>query len=433
MQNYVFQLDANKRPLDMIHPARARKLQAKGKAATFRSYPYAIVHHHGLDNPNTKEYILKIDPGAVWTGFAIQCGEDIIFRMELKHRGLEIKESLVKRAGWRKSRRSRQIRYRLKRFNRSRPEGWLPPSLRHRVETIETWIKRFLAFCPITTIEIEQVKFDLQKLEKPEISGCEYQQGTLFGYEVREYLLEKWGRACVYCGATNTPLQIEHIQAKSKGGSDRVGNLTLACEPCNRAKGTEDISNFLAQKPDLLKRIGEKASKPLAAAAAVNATRFAVVRVAQELCKDVKCWTGGRTKSNRVSQGLEKSHSIDAACIGESGAKIKVLVTQPLMVESKGHGTRQAVRCNASGFPSLGKDGRPIKPKAVYSHCQSGDIVKFCLNKDRKNARSGVYTARVKTPTPKGFEVKIKGFRVGQKMEHLIRFVHRNDGYAYSF
>ncbi len=112
MQNYVFQLDANKRPLDMIHPARARKLQNKGKSATFRTYPYVVIHTHPINNPNTKEYILKIDPGAVWTGFAIQCGQDIIFRMELKHRGFEIKESLVKRAGFRRSRRSRNVRYR---------------------------------------------------------------------------------------------------------------------------------------------------------------------------------------------------------------------------------------------------------------------------------------------------------------------------------
>ncbi|NTU50673.1 MAG: HNH endonuclease, partial [Desulfobulbaceae bacterium] len=61
MQNYVFQIDADKRPLDMIPPARARKLQAKGKSATFRSYPYTVVHQRAIDSPNTKEYILKID------------------------------------------------------------------------------------------------------------------------------------------------------------------------------------------------------------------------------------------------------------------------------------------------------------------------------------------------------------------------------------
>jgi len=433
MQNYVFQLDANKRPLDMIPPARARKLQAKGKAATFRTYPYAIVHHHSLDSTNTKEYILKIDPGAVWTGFAIQCGEDIIFRMELKHRGFEIKESLVKRALWRKSRRSRQVRYRPKRFNRKKPDGWLPPSLRHRLETTRTWIKRFLALCPITTIEIEQAKFDLQKLENPDIEGCQYQQGTLFGYEVREYLLQKWGRSCAYCQASNVALQVEHIKAKANGGTNRVGNLTLACSECNQAKGTQDIRDFLADKPELLGKILDQAPKPLASATAVNATRFAVVKMALELCDNVKCWTGGRTKFNRINQGFGKSHSVDASCIGESGSKINLLVSQPLIVESKGHGTRQAVRCNRYGFPTLGKNGQPIKPKSRYTHAASGDIVKFFLDKDRKNTIAGIYTARVKTPTPKGFEVKIKGVRVSQNRKFLIRFVHRNDGYAYSF
>ena len=60
----------------------------------------------------------------------------------------------------------------------------------------------------LTAIRAYLVKFDLQKLENPEISGIEYQQGELFGYEVREYLLEKWGRKCTYCDKENVPLQI---------------------------------------------------------------------------------------------------------------------------------------------------------------------------------------------------------------------------------
>jgi len=34
---------------------------------------------------------------------------------------------------------------------------------------------------------MELVRFDLQQMENPEIGGIEYQQGTLAGYEVREY------------------------------------------------------------------------------------------------------------------------------------------------------------------------------------------------------------------------------------------------------
>jgi hypothetical protein len=72
--------------------------------------------------------------------------------------------------------------------------------------------------CPLAAISQELIKFDLQRMENPAISGVEYQQGTLVGYEVREYLLEKWQRTCAYCGKEHVPLEIEHIQATSKGG-----------------------------------------------------------------------------------------------------------------------------------------------------------------------------------------------------------------------
>ena len=162
---------------------------------------------------------------------------------------------MSKRAGFRRSKRTRNTRYRKARFDRKKAERWLAPSIKHQLLTTETWIKRFMRYCPIQTIEIEQVRFDTQKMLKPEIDGVEYQQGTLFGYEVREYLLEKWGRQYVYCSEANTALEIEHIQPKSKGGTDRVSNLNLACHECNQQKGNQDIKDFLSGKPDLLKRV----------------------------------------------------------------------------------------------------------------------------------------------------------------------------------
>ena len=110
-------------------------------------------------------------------------------------------------------------------------------------------------------------------MENPEISGVEYQQGTLFGYEVREYCLEKWRRTCVYCGATGVPLQLKHIRSRAKGGTQRVSNLTLACEPCNLAKGAQDIRVFFAHDPARLERILKQARNPLKEATAVNAAR----------------------------------------------------------------------------------------------------------------------------------------------------------------
>ena len=57
--------------------------------------------------------------------------------------------------------------------------------------------------------------------------------GELAGYEVREYLLQKWGRRCAYCDATEVPLEIEHILCRKRGGTNRVSTLTRACQPCN--------------------------------------------------------------------------------------------------------------------------------------------------------------------------------------------------------
>ncbi len=100
----------------------------------------------------------------------------------------------------RRSRRSRKTRYRATRYkNRRRKEGWLAPSLQSRVDNILTWVSRLRKFAEIGAISQELVNFDTQIMQNPEITGKEYQQGTLAGYETREYLLEKWGRKCVYC------------------------------------------------------------------------------------------------------------------------------------------------------------------------------------------------------------------------------------------
>ncbi len=163
----------------------------------------------------------------------------------------------------RRARRGRKTRYRPPRFlNRKCPENWLAPSLQHRVDTTLTWVKKLTRYTPISSIAVELVKFDLQKQENPEISGVEYQHGTLYGWEVREYLLAKFNRTCAYCGATDKPFEVDHIQARSKGGSDRVSNLTLACHDCNQAKGNQDIQDFFKGKLTSVNRILKQAKTP---------------------------------------------------------------------------------------------------------------------------------------------------------------------------
>jgi len=273
----VFVLDTNKRPLNPTHPGRARMLLSQGRAAVFRRYPFTIILKEEALNPTVEPLRIKIDPGAKTSGLALvndKTGE-VVWVAQLQHRGFQIRDALTSRRQLRRSRRNRKTRYRQPRFlNRTRPQGWLPPSLNSRVANILTWVKRLSALCQITAISQELVRFDTQQMQDSEISTVGYQQGTLAGYEVREFLLEKWNRTCTYCGKKDTKLEIEHIQPRSKGGSNRVSNLCLACVPCNQQKGNQDIKDFLKGKPDLLKRILAQAKRPLADTAAVNATRW---------------------------------------------------------------------------------------------------------------------------------------------------------------
>ncbi len=255
MSNFVFILDTNKQPLDPVPPGQARRLLKQGKAAVFRRYPFTIILKYAVPDPKTQSHQLKIDPGSKTSGLAIVQGNKVIWGAELIHRGQQIKNDLESRRAIRRNRRNRKTRYRKPRFlNRTRQLRWLPPSLKSRVENILTWVNRIRRYAPITGISQELVKFDTQAMQNPEISGEEYQQGELAGYEVREYLLEKWGRKCAYCGTENVPFEVEHIHPKSKGGSNRISNLTLACRPCNQAKGDRNIKDFLVQKPDVLNR-----------------------------------------------------------------------------------------------------------------------------------------------------------------------------------
>lgn len=260
---------------------------------------------------------IKIDPGSKTTGLAVLLGNQVVWAAELAHRGQQIQNALLSRRQLRRGRRGRKTRYRQARFlNRTRPEGWLGPSLAHRVETTLTWVKRISKFCAVGSIAQELVRFDLQKMQNPEVSGVEYQQGELAGYECREYLLNKWNRQCAYCNAEGVPLQVEHIQPKAKGGSNRVSNLALACEICNQAKGAQDIRDFLTKKPSLLARILKQAKAPLKDAAAVNSTRWALFNRLKETGLPVSTGSGGQTKFNRVRLGLPKTHWLDAACVG---------------------------------------------------------------------------------------------------------------------
>lgn len=424
----IFVIDSEKRPLNPIHSAQARQLLRNKKAAIFRRFSFTLILQEFRNNSPVSSLRLKIDPGAKFTGLALvnDATGEVVFAAEIKHRGFAIRDSLTARRQLRRSRRNRKTRYRQARFlNRTRPKGWLAPSLKSRVENIKTWVKRLCKLAPIKAISQELVRFDMQLMANPELQGKEYQQGTLAGYETREYLLEKWGRQCAYCGVKDVRLQIEHIHPRAKGGSNSITNLTLSCEKCNTKKGIKDVKDFLKKDPSRLEKILKQAKIPLADAASVNTTRFALLSVLKSTGLPVETGSGGLTKFNRSQQKLGKTHWLDAACVGRSTPILNIKGVKPLFITANGHGTRQMCGTDRFGFPY-----RHRKNKQIHLGFRTGDIVKAVVTYGKK---IGEYVGRVLCRATGSFDLVTKTGRISGISHKYCLAIHQKDGYSYGF
>ena len=436
----VLVLDKSGKPLMPCTEKRARLLLERGRARIHRLLPMVIrLIDRSQADSELQPLRVKLDPGSKTSGIALVRDTDsldtssgeikrrstVLLLIELAHRGRQISEALSARRAMRRRRRA-NLRYRAPRFlNRgNKGRGWLAPSLQHRVDTSLAWIKRLRHWAPVSALSCEWVRFDTQALQNPEICGTEYQQGTLFGYEVREYLLEKWGRQCAYCEGHDVPLQVEHIRAKARGGSDRVSNLTLACQPCNQKKAALSIEEFLVNNPSRLAAVLRTAQAPLRDAAAVNSTRWALVGALRATGLPLETSTGGRTKFNRSVLGVPKTHALDAACVGQTdglcGWKIGTLT-----VKAMGRGSYQRTRLTRHGFPR----GYLLREKRVRGFA-TGDIVQANVPTGKK---AGRYRGRVAVRASGFFNIQTpRGVIEGIGHQHC-RLIQRNDGYGYDF
>ena len=433
----VLVLDTNRKPLMPCYPARARKLLNSGRASVFKRYPFTIIlHDRTVEESHLQDLEIKIDQGSKTTGIAlIVHGEKlntVALAAHLEHR-TNIKEGLDKRRAVRRNRRQRKTRYRQARFlNRTKPKGWLPPSLLSKANNILNWVVRFSKLTPLTRFALETAKFDTQKLENPNIQGIEYQQGRMFGYaDKKAYLLERENYCCIYCGihASKAKMEIEHVIPKSKGGTDSLNNLVLSCEACNQIKGSQDLRIFLKDKPNVLKRVKEHLGASYKDAAHMNSIRWFVMNnlrnIAESVNANLKIGFGSTTKQNRLSLGLPKDHWIDAAVCTSDGSSVEVEPDlRPLIIKAMGRGSRQFCRVDKYGFPRT-----KAKPRSKnFFGFKIYDIVKVVLPENSKNA--GVHTGRI--------AVRSSGYFDIVKPKQKINFHHRYakvmqqaDGYAY--
>ncbi len=419
----VFVLDCHKQPLMPCSEKRARLLLARKRAVVHRFIPFTIrLKDRKLATSQVQPMAVKLDPGSKTTGMAVvrieqtQEGEvhHALHLAELAHRGEQVHRVLLQRAGYRRRRRSANLRYRPPRFsNRRRASGWLPPSLNSRLANGLTWVRRYRRWVPISRIEVERVKFDQELMQNPEIAGVEYQRGELAGWELRAYLLEKFQHRCAYCQRGEKVFELDHILPRSRGGSNRASNFALSCHACNAAKGNRTAIEFGHPEVEAL------AQRPLGDAAALNAMRYVLVEQLRTLGLPVRTWSGGRTRWNRDRFGIQKAHCLDALCVGDL-AGVRVPALRPLAIAAQGRGSYQRTNVDASGFPR----GYLTRRKRIRGF-STGDVVRAEVPKHLKTG--GMHLGRVAVRTSGSFRVgKIDGISAC-----YCRVVQRADGYAY--
>jgi 5-methylcytosine-specific restriction endonuclease McrA len=391
------------------------------KAAILRRCPFVLILKTSRSDAVVEPLRAKIDPGAKTSGIALinDGSGEVVWAAEVTHRGQEIRTALTKRRAVRHSRRQRKTRYRPKRFaNRRRPAGWLAPSLLSRVLNLLTWVARLRSFCPVGALSMELTKFDTAALQDPTIAGIAYQQGSLAGYEIRTFLLEKWDRRCAYCQQSSNKLQVEHLIPKSRGGSDRLSNLVLACETCNQQKGdrTAEEFGFL--------HLMEQAKAPLVGAAVMNATRWSLYQALQQTGLPVEVGTGGRTSYHRASQNLPKAHWIDASVVGASTPERLCLQhVRPWLIEATGWQSRQMCLMSKHGVPRT-----RAKQHSRVKGFRTGDLARAVV---KEGAKTGSYQGRVAVRASGSFNLTTERGTVQGIHVRWCRLLQQKDGYQY--
>jgi HNH endonuclease len=420
----VFVLNRSKKPLDMISHAEARILLKNRLAVVHKVYPFTIRLRDNSCVNNDKFYTVKIDPGSKTTGVAIVDNADkVVMLAEIEHRGHIIKKKLDQRRAARSSRRQRHTRYRPARFlNRTKPKGWIAPSVKSRADNVINFIRKYKKLINIDKVMIEHVNFDVAQMSSnTKLYGAKYQQGPLYQQKLRSFIFSRSNGKCVYCGAKAT--EIDHVIPRAKGGTNSVYNLVASCKACNQMKSNLTLKAFgkLVGK-DFGKLEPKKLPKD---AAIIQSAREYTIRKIQDIIPNTVSYAAWLTKYNRDQLGLPKEHYYDALSVGEIPNSFNFLTDKVLQISAKGRGSRQMCAMNKYGFPRT----KPKGSKSVEGF-QTGDIVKAIVTKGLKQ---GEYLGKVAVRSKGSFNIQtrtqvIQG--VGYKYCHIIQ---RCDGYLYDY
>jgi len=425
----VFVLDRHGRPLMPCSEKRARLMLERQRARVHRVMPFVIRLTDRLLEESTLQPVrIKIEPGSKITGLALvrEDGEatTVLNLFELVHRGRQISESLSARSNFRRRRRSANLRYRAPHYaNPARTSDWLPPSLRHRVDTTKSWVTRFIRWAPVSGLANELVRYDLATAESDERASDNKEHVEITAHEMHAYLLDKWGRQCVYCDSDRQHLQIDPIDLRTAGEpARRISGLVLACTSCIARRAGRDIGEFVTDRARL-ERLRNWTKAPQRDRAAVDGVRSAIAEFLATTGLPVELSSGGRTKWNRTRLALPKLQALDAACVGAVRAVVGWRVPV-IKIKCTGRGRYQRTLVNAHGFPR----GYLMRNKRIHN-VQTGDRVRATVPTGKK---AGIHTGRVAVRSRGYFDVhKPDGPVTGIHHRYCV-VLQRADGYSYS-
>ena len=222
---------------------------------------------------------------------------------------------------------------------------------------------------PVGSIQLERNKFDPQLIMNPNINGTEYQRGTLLGWQIRAYVLDRDDGRCAYCQHSKVRLELDHVRPRAVG-SNRVDNLVACCRECNLQKSNRPIEEFLAHQPVLLERITERLQhSSLASAAHMNAVLPALIRDLRTTGLPVHLTDAASVSRARQQLGVRKTHCYDAALQGRDFQIIESLPNRVLQLQPSNGRSRQKANVDRHGTPL----GRPFRnqqrlPKHLRQH-----------------------------------------------------------------
>ena len=420
----VLVIDKRKQPCNTISAAYARILLFSKQAVIHKRFPFTIRLRNDNAVLKDRSYTVKLDPGSKITGVAITDDkESVVMLAEIEHRGHIIKKNLDSRRAVRRSRRNRKTRYREAKFqNRTRPQGWLAPSIKSRADNVINFVKKYKEFLNINKVMVENVNFDVaQMISDTKLWGNDYQQRNLYDTNLRNFIFSKTKGRCSYCGAKAE--EIDHVIARSKGGTNSVNNLTATCRACNEKKSNLSLKNFgKLMNKDYSHLEPKKLPKN---AAIVQSARNYMVREIAKLIPDTTTYDAWITKYNRDSLGLPKQHYYDALSVGEIPIKFNFLTDKVLIISAKGRGSRQMCRMDQFGFPRTS-----AKASKSVKGFQTGDIVKAVVP---TGSKVGEYLGKVAVRSRGYFNIQTKAQviqGIGYKYCHIVQ---RSDGYSYDY